>query len=87
MFFFFLAENLQNLIFTHLGNGYCQPEDSCAPGLPRRAETFGGYDSTPSISNNSKKEGLWGYCAMFVDALLKSSIHLSSLALYYASLY
>uniref|UniRef100_A0A8B9EGZ8 Rho guanine nucleotide exchange factor 18 n=1 Tax=Anser cygnoides TaxID=8845 RepID=A0A8B9EGZ8_ANSCY len=66
------AENLQNLIFTHLGNGYCQPEDSCAPGLPRRAETFGGYDSTPSISNNSKKEGLWGYCAMFVDALLNS---------------
>ncbi|NWZ26768.1 ARHGI factor, partial [Asarcornis scutulata] len=54
------AENLQNLIITHLGNGSCQPEDSCAPGLPRRAETFGGYDSSPSISNNSKKEGLGG---------------------------
>ncbi|NXD82447.1 ARHGI factor, partial [Halcyon senegalensis] len=47
------AENLQNLLFTHLGNGYCQPEDSSGPGLPRRAETFGGYDSSPSISNRS----------------------------------
>ncbi|NXY88820.1 ARHGI factor, partial [Alcedo cyanopectus] len=43
------AENLQNLIFTHLGS--CQPEDSSGSGLPRRAETFGGYDSSPSISN------------------------------------
>uniref|UniRef100_A0A8B9BGW5 Rho/Rac guanine nucleotide exchange factor 18 n=1 Tax=Anser brachyrhynchus TaxID=132585 RepID=A0A8B9BGW5_9AVES len=80
------AENLQNLIFTHLGNGYCQPEDSCAPGLPRRAETFGGYDSTPSISNNSKKEGLWGYCAMFVgsNAAMKwSSVLVSKFYYYY----
>ncbi|NXJ11892.1 ARHGI factor, partial [Odontophorus gujanensis] len=51
------AENLQNLIFTHLGNGSCQSEDSYAGGLPRRAETFGGYDS-PSVSNKSKKEEL-----------------------------
>ncbi|XP_032059541.1 rho guanine nucleotide exchange factor 18 [Aythya fuligula] len=51
------AENLQNLIITHLGNGSCQPEDSCAPGLPRRAETFGGYDSSPSISNNNNSLG------------------------------
>ncbi|NXS42134.1 ARHGI factor, partial [Balaeniceps rex] len=47
------AENLQNLIFTHLGNGSCQPEDGSGSGLPRRTETFGGYDSSPSISNKS----------------------------------
>ncbi|XP_030365559.1 rho guanine nucleotide exchange factor 18 [Strigops habroptila] len=47
------AENLQNLIFTHLGNGSCQPEDGSGSGLPRRAETFGGYDSSPSISSKS----------------------------------
>ncbi|XP_052555649.1 rho guanine nucleotide exchange factor 18 isoform X2 [Tympanuchus pallidicinctus] len=46
------AENLQNLIFTHLGNGSCQSEESCAVGLPRRAETFGGSDSA-SISNKN----------------------------------
>ncbi|NWW86092.1 ARHGI factor, partial [Rhynochetos jubatus] len=44
------AENLQNLIFTHLGNG---SEDGSASGLPRRAETFGGYDSSSSLSNKS----------------------------------
>ncbi|XP_009893462.1 PREDICTED: rho guanine nucleotide exchange factor 18 [Charadrius vociferus] len=47
------AENLQNLIFTHLGYGSCQPEDGSGSGLPRRAETFGGYDSSPSISSKS----------------------------------
>ncbi|KFQ85785.1 Rho guanine nucleotide exchange factor 18, partial [Phoenicopterus ruber ruber] len=47
------AENLQNLIFTHLGSGSCQPEDGSGTGLRRRAETFGGYDSSPSISNKS----------------------------------
>ncbi|NWV01963.1 ARHGI factor, partial [Upupa epops] len=45
------AENLQNLILTHLGNGSCQPEDGSGLGLPRRADTFGGYDSSPSISD------------------------------------
>ncbi|NXK26200.1 ARHGI factor, partial [Arenaria interpres] len=47
------AENLQNLIFTHFGNGSSQPEDGSGSGLPRRAETFGGYDSSPSVSNKS----------------------------------
>ncbi|XP_055563816.1 rho guanine nucleotide exchange factor 18 isoform X2 [Falco cherrug] len=47
------AENLQNFIFTHLGSGSCHPEDGSGSGLPRRAETFGGYDSSPSISNKS----------------------------------
>ncbi|NXC40834.1 ARHGI factor, partial [Penelope pileata] len=51
------AENLQNLIFTHLGSGCCQREDSCTLGLPRRAETFGGYDSSPSISNKNSSLG------------------------------
>uniref|UniRef100_A0A8C3Q700 Rho/Rac guanine nucleotide exchange factor 18 n=1 Tax=Geospiza parvula TaxID=87175 RepID=A0A8C3Q700_GEOPR len=47
------AENLQEFIFTHFGSASCQPEDGS--GLPRRAETFGGYDSSPSISSKSKK--------------------------------
>ncbi|KFZ48668.1 Rho guanine nucleotide exchange factor 18, partial [Podiceps cristatus] len=47
------AENLQNLIFTHLSNGSGQPEDGSGTGLQRRADTFGGYDSSPSISNKS----------------------------------
>ncbi|NXV76841.1 ARHGI factor, partial [Atlantisia rogersi] len=47
------AENLQNLLFTHLGSGSCQPEDGLGSGLPRRAETFGGYDSSPLVSNKS----------------------------------
>ncbi|XP_015741929.1 rho guanine nucleotide exchange factor 18 isoform X2 [Coturnix japonica] len=50
------AENLQNLIFTHLGSGSCQSEESNTVGLPRRAETFGGYDS-PSISNKNNSLG------------------------------
>ncbi|KAM9265295.1 rho guanine nucleotide exchange factor 18 [Morus bassanus] len=47
------AENLQNLIFTHLSNGPCQPEDGSGSGLPRRAETFGEYDSSPPVSSKS----------------------------------
>ncbi|NXV00489.1 ARHGI factor, partial [Cettia cetti] len=47
------AENLQDFIFTHFGSASCQPEDGS--GLPRRAETFGGYDSSPSVSNKSRK--------------------------------
>ncbi|NWI26664.1 ARHGI factor, partial [Sula dactylatra] len=47
------AENLQNLIFTHLSNGSCQPEDGSGSGLPRRAETFGEYDSSPPVTNKS----------------------------------
>ncbi|NWY62203.1 ARHGI factor, partial [Chionis minor] len=47
------AENLQDLLFTHLGSGSCQPEDGSGSGLPRRAETFAGYDSSPSFSSKS----------------------------------
>ncbi|NXM62580.1 ARHGI factor, partial [Illadopsis cleaveri] len=47
------AENLQDFIFTHFGSASCQPEDGS--GLPRRAETFGGYDSSPSVSTKSRK--------------------------------
>uniref|UniRef100_A0A8C3MNS5 Rho/Rac guanine nucleotide exchange factor 18 n=1 Tax=Geospiza parvula TaxID=87175 RepID=A0A8C3MNS5_GEOPR len=49
------AENLQEFIFTHFGSASCQPEDGS--GLPRRAETFGGYDSSPSISSGRKGSG------------------------------
>ncbi|XP_026510710.1 rho guanine nucleotide exchange factor 18 isoform X2 [Terrapene carolina triunguis] len=46
-------ENLQNLIFTHLTNVTCRSEDNCGLGLPRRAETFGGYDSTTTVPNKN----------------------------------
>uniref|UniRef100_A0A8C8S932 Rho guanine nucleotide exchange factor 18 n=1 Tax=Pelusios castaneus TaxID=367368 RepID=A0A8C8S932_9SAUR len=46
-------ENLQNLIFTQLANGTYRPEDSCGLGLPRRAETFGGYDGTTTMPNKN----------------------------------
>ncbi|NXB49383.1 ARHGI factor, partial [Leucopsar rothschildi] len=48
------AENLQDFIFTHFGSASCQPEDGS--GLPRRAETFGGYDSSPSVSRKSGRK-------------------------------
>ncbi|NXS08978.1 ARHGI factor, partial [Neodrepanis coruscans] len=54
------AENLQNLIFTHFGSGSCQPEDGSGSGLPRRAETFGGYDSSPSVSSKSSRKNSGG---------------------------
>ncbi|KAJ7412311.1 Rho guanine nucleotide exchange factor 18 [Willisornis vidua] len=54
------AENLQELIFTHFGGGSCQPEDGSGPGLPRRAETFGGYDSSPSGSTKSVRKNSSG---------------------------
>ncbi|XP_073180516.1 rho guanine nucleotide exchange factor 18 isoform X5 [Lepidochelys kempii] len=46
-------ENLQNLIFTQSANVTYRSEDSCGLGLPRRAETFGGYDSTTTIQNKN----------------------------------
>ncbi|NWV75251.1 ARHGI factor, partial [Dasyornis broadbenti] len=48
------AENLQNFIFTHFGSG--SSEDGSGSGLPRRAETFGGYDSSPSVSSKSGRK-------------------------------
>ncbi|NXY21015.1 ARHGI factor, partial [Atrichornis clamosus] len=54
------AENLQNFIFTHFGRGSCQPEDGSGSGLPRRAETFGGYDSSPSVSNKGGRKNSGG---------------------------
>ncbi|NWI89580.1 ARHGI factor, partial [Pitta sordida] len=54
------AENLQNLIFTHFGSGSCQPEDGSGSGLPWRAETFGGYDSSPSVSSKSGSKNSGG---------------------------
>ncbi|NXD97429.1 ARHGI factor, partial [Chaetorhynchus papuensis] len=54
------AENLQNFIFTHFGSASCQPEDGSGSGLPRRAETFGGYDSSPSVSSKSGRKNSSG---------------------------
>ncbi|KAM7134699.1 rho guanine nucleotide exchange factor 18 isoform 3-T3 [Macrochelys suwanniensis] len=55
-------ENLQNLIFTQLANVTYRSEDSCGLGLPRRAETFGGYDSTTTVpnKNGSFKKKVYG---------------------------
>ncbi|XP_077187639.1 rho guanine nucleotide exchange factor 18 isoform X2 [Paroedura picta] len=39
------AEGIQSWLFTQLGSVASHPEDSCASGALRRAETFGGYDS------------------------------------------
>ncbi|KAF4789947.1 Rho guanine nucleotide exchange factor 18 [Turdus rufiventris] len=52
------AENLQDFIFTHFGSASCQPEEGS--GLPRRAETFGGYDSSPSVSSKSGRKNSAG---------------------------
>ncbi|NXO65643.1 ARHGI factor, partial [Phainopepla nitens] len=52
------AENLQDFIFTHFGSASCQPEDGS--GLPRRAETFGGYDSSPAVSSKSGRKNSGG---------------------------
>uniref|UniRef100_G3SSL0 PH domain-containing protein n=1 Tax=Loxodonta africana TaxID=9785 RepID=G3SSL0_LOXAF len=46
-------EDIQSLLCRRLGSANNQAEDGCVPsGLPRRAETFGGYDSTTSLSKN-----------------------------------
>ncbi|XP_072456933.1 rho guanine nucleotide exchange factor 18 isoform X3 [Notamacropus eugenii] len=55
------VENIQNLIYKHLGSISCRSEDGGAGedlSLPRRAETFGGYDSNtnPDKSASFKKK-------------------------------
>lgn len=43
------VEGIQNLIFRRLGGTSGQAEEGgSSVGLPRRADTFGGYDSTGS---------------------------------------
>ncbi|NXT61288.1 ARHGI factor, partial [Chaetops frenatus] len=54
------AENLQDFIFTHFGSASCQPEDGSGSGLPRRAQTFGGYDSSPSLASKSGRKNSGG---------------------------
>ncbi|XP_048198101.1 rho guanine nucleotide exchange factor 18 isoform X1 [Perognathus longimembris pacificus] len=52
-------EGIQSLICKRLGSANGQMEEGNGPsGLPRRAETFGGYDSTgsPSRSGSFKKK-------------------------------
>ncbi|KAJ7308408.1 hypothetical protein JRQ81_008952 [Phrynocephalus forsythii] len=54
------AESLQNLILTHLGSAASShSEDGFGSGPLRRAETFGGYDSTtagPAKAGSFKKK-------------------------------
>ncbi|KAM3855392.1 rho guanine nucleotide exchange factor 18 isoform 2-T2 [Vipera latastei] len=49
------VESLQKLIFTQLASASSRPEDSSGPGLLRRAETFGGYDSATTAGSFKKK--------------------------------
>lgn len=63
------AENLQDFIFTHFGNASCQPEDGS--GLPRRAETFGGYDSSSSVSSKSKKGNIQHFSDVFTGITIQ----------------
>lgn len=54
-------EGIQNLFCRRLGSGLAE-EGGGSTGLPRRAETFGGYDSTGSPSKNGsfkKKVSSW----------------------------
>ncbi|XP_029772382.1 rho guanine nucleotide exchange factor 18 [Suricata suricatta] len=46
-------EDIQSLICRRLGSANGQAEDGAGPGLPRRAETFGGYDTVSSPGKNS----------------------------------
>ncbi|XP_042300513.1 rho guanine nucleotide exchange factor 18-like [Sceloporus undulatus] len=49
------VESLQNWIFTQFGSGVSpRPEEPCGSGSLRRAETFGGYDSTGASLGKSK---------------------------------
>ncbi|KAJ6664346.1 hypothetical protein lerEdw1_008565 [Lerista edwardsae] len=56
------VETLQNLIFGHLGSVTSRPEDAGGPGLLRRAETFGGYDSATACltKTGSFKKKVYG---------------------------
>ncbi|XP_058870836.1 rho guanine nucleotide exchange factor 18-like isoform X1 [Acipenser ruthenus] len=48
------VENLQNLLISHGRDVSWQPEDGLgSSGLPRRAETFGGYESSPTVMNKN----------------------------------
>ncbi|XP_036612093.1 rho guanine nucleotide exchange factor 18 isoform X1 [Trichosurus vulpecula] len=50
------VENIQNLIYKQLGSISCRSEDGSAGEdlpLPRRAETFGGYDNNTNPDKNA----------------------------------
>lgn len=55
---FSAVENLQNLLVSGVKETSLQTEGNQSPGLsmlPRRADTFGGYDSTPKILPKSER--------------------------------
>ncbi|XP_041646746.1 rho guanine nucleotide exchange factor 18 isoform X2 [Cheilinus undulatus] len=57
------VENLQNLLQSGVREGSPTPrldEGSGSGVLPRRADTFGGYDSSPTILNGSLKKNFSG---------------------------
>uniref|UniRef100_A0A4W4FH95 Rho/rac guanine nucleotide exchange factor (GEF) 18b n=1 Tax=Electrophorus electricus TaxID=8005 RepID=A0A4W4FH95_ELEEL len=56
------VENLQNLLASGVRGSSPQPEENRSPGpgsagLPRRADTFGGYDSMQNTLEKSKPNG------------------------------
>ncbi|XP_027699885.1 rho guanine nucleotide exchange factor 18 isoform X3 [Vombatus ursinus] len=65
------VENIQNLIYKQLGSVSCRGEDGGSgddPSLPRRAETFGGYDSSANPNRNASfKKKVYNSDAWFKD--------------------
>ncbi len=58
----FVVENLQNLLASGAREASPQTEGNQSPSLsllPRRADTFGGYDSIPCILPKSKSQYMW----------------------------
>jgi hypothetical protein len=56
-----IVEGIQSLICRRLGSTNSQAEEGSSPvGLPRRAETFGGYDSSGSPNKSKYVTHLWG---------------------------
>uniref|UniRef100_A0A673VEG0 Rho guanine nucleotide exchange factor 18 n=1 Tax=Suricata suricatta TaxID=37032 RepID=A0A673VEG0_SURSU len=53
-------EDIQSLICRRLGSANGQAEDGAGPGLPRRAETFGGYDT---VSSPGKSDSFKNVCS------------------------
>uniref|UniRef100_A0A8C9RHR3 Rho/Rac guanine nucleotide exchange factor 18 n=1 Tax=Scleropages formosus TaxID=113540 RepID=A0A8C9RHR3_SCLFO len=54
------VENLQNFLVSHARKSYDTLEQDHGPGgPPKRAETFGGYDSTSTVNTGTMKSHSW----------------------------
>uniref|UniRef100_A0A3B4FIL4 Rho/rac guanine nucleotide exchange factor (GEF) 18b n=1 Tax=Pundamilia nyererei TaxID=303518 RepID=A0A3B4FIL4_9CICH len=77
------VENLQNLLQSGVREGPPAParweEGSGSGVLPRRADTFGGYDSSPAIFNKSESSTARAAKKSFFDRVLMLSQRLYSL--------